>query len=130
MVEGVLLIVHGEAAPSNEEWSALVSSLGPTLNGRTRLPVLVVPSGVPSALQRAELQEATRLVTARTAILSNSRIARGISVALKWMGMQDIKTFDPADLAGALSYLEVSSGCRGAIRCALGRMRLEVGVGL
>jgi hypothetical protein len=128
LIEGVVLVVHSKQPPTDEEWDATLVHIPKTHGGRPWLPVLVRAESGPNAMQRARLNIAIKHVRARTAVLHESTMARGVLMALQWIGLQEIQGFHPGDVDGALDYLGIDRAHRPAIRARLASMERELGL--
>src|SRR5215470_10452637 len=106
--EGSLVIVvalHGHAFPSDADWTEYVSVVrdvlaeqGPT--GRAR-GIAITDGGGPTARQRALFVEASEGAKIIGAVVTASRLARGIGRALSWVH-PEIKAFAPREGIRAL----------------------------
>jgi hypothetical protein len=122
MCEGILVVVHSMQAPTDPEWNDAVAYIDQHLAGLTRLNVLVRAESGPNAIQRARLNAVLERVPVRTAVLSSSPIVRGITIAMRWMGLQQIQSFGPRAVHEGLDYLELSRARHGVVIAELGRM--------
>jgi hypothetical protein len=64
--------------------------------------------GAPGSKQRKALFEAMAGRAMRVAVVSPSRVALAIGIAVSWF-QPDLKTFSPAHLADALAHLKLDS---------------------
>ncbi|MEM7157467.1 MAG: STAS/SEC14 domain-containing protein [Myxococcota bacterium] len=116
-----VLLVHGADPPNDDEWARYADVLRDAANSSGR-GLLALTDGVgPNALQRKQVSD----VKMRGAIVTLSRVARGIVTALGWVGVE-IKAFPPEDLEDALDYLEIDAQLRLPMRRRLAEMRLEL----
>lgn len=101
---GLLVAVYGERSPSDAEWSRYMA----TMRKITVDDSLLIFSwgGGPTMKQRRELEEAVTHHQGRVAVVTESRIARGIVKAISWTGKQ-IKAFDFSRRDAAFEYLEL-----------------------
>jgi len=122
--ESLFLLVHATIAPLDEEWYPYAETLIKAAEAGESDRLLVLTDGAgPNAVQREVLQVANSQY--RVAVVTGSRIGRGIATALRWFGT-DIRAFPPSNVEGALSFLAVEPESRTPILRKLGRMRLEL----
>ena len=123
----LVLLAHARVNPSAAEWSAYCRDLR---RWRAELDGILVRSdgGGPNALQRGEMTDAIEAerTTVRTAVVTVSRVARGIVTALSWINAQ-IKAFSPLQQDAALSYLGVTDDERAEVLAELERLRALLG---
>ncbi|MCH9686671.1 MAG: hypothetical protein K0V04_34885 [Deltaproteobacteria bacterium] len=117
----LILLVHGRIAPTKEEWAQYVTFLQEAaeqdVNG-----LLVLTDGVgPDSTQRRMVSS----IELRTAVVTHSRIARGIVTALSWMGA-NIQAFALTQIDDSLGFLNVPADDHLAIARRLAAMRLAV----
>lgn len=102
-----LILVHSKDSPDDAEWREYVQSAG---QWKKELKGLLVISegGGPNTMQRAELDTALDVEhnPTKTAVVTVSRIARGIVTAISWFS-PGIKAFSTNQLPAALDHLEV-----------------------
>lgn len=129
----LILSLHGEEAPSAEEWAThltLLEDLARSNGGSlARMRSLVFSDGgMPDSAQR---QSSTRIIDAADgtrmpiAIVSTSGLVRGVVTAGHWFGLS-MRAFAPAELREALAYLQIPEDRhpevrRHAAELALGR---------
>jgi hypothetical protein len=118
---GVVLCVHGELSPSDEEWDTFVDLCEKHLNGRC----LVWADGGPRPAQRSKLNERTKKGPLRTAVCSDSQVVRGLVTAFSWFNNK-IKAFSKNDLEGALRHLDVPVTTADAVLTRLKKMRASL----
>lgn len=101
-----IVLVNGPTTPADDEWRAYVRDVErwlPDLVGT----LIVSDGGGPNSAQRRELKEAfTRhgRASVRTAVLSDSLMARGIVNALNLFN-PGIRVFRPDAVGDALAYI-------------------------
>ena len=104
----ILFVRHRELAPTDRDWQAMLDDLGERLRpgGLYRILVRTDNAG-PNSLQRNAINQlaTSKRATLRVAVMSTSRLVRGIVTAFSWMGTLQIRSFGDADLAGAIAYL-------------------------
>ncbi len=109
-VRGSLLLYSGgAAAPSNAEWATWVE----VLRGRAHAPagarlIVVAGDGAPGPAQRKQLIDAVKTGKLKTAVVSDSVIARGVVTAFKWYGL-DLDAFKPGAIEAAYRFVGASS---------------------
>jgi hypothetical protein len=104
-----MILVCGRQAPSQSEWRAYVGSvedMGSRSRGTgTSIKFIVfADEAAPDAKQRAFLVEALRGITSRTAVISDSMVARCTITAFGWLNLS-MKGFAPTQLSAAATYL-------------------------
>jgi hypothetical protein len=109
----LVILVCGRQAPSQSEWRAYAGSvkdMGPHLRGTGRSIKFIVfaDEAGPDATQRAFLVEALQGLTTRTAVISDSLVARCTITAFGWLSLS-IKGFAPTQLSAAATYLALSN---------------------
>lgn len=124
------MVVHRPVPIDEKEWKAFVDLAETVARERGRVEVLVraEDKGGPHAGQRAELNERFSSLKMRVAVLTSSRITRGIAMALSWFKVVDIKAVAPTDVEGALDFLQTDASERGEIVATLRQLeqRLEL----
>ncbi len=107
---GVLVQIH-DSSPSDAEWTQLLTYM---LKNRERIRYVLAISrgnGSPSSKQRERLAETLRSFPPQLpfALLTDSRIARGVLTALNWMTGRAKYTavFGPDELGRALIFFGV-----------------------
>lgn len=124
-VDFTMVAVHGEHAPSDEEWDAYMAETLDRLEDDL-MGVLVVTDGSgPNALQRSKVTAEKRLAATPVAIVTRSVVARGMATALRWFG-KEIRAFSPSELQDAFSYLSVSPHVRPGLLHIIAKMRADL----
>lgn len=121
-LDRVVVLVHGVAPPSDEDWAAYLEeawSLDAVVPGLRTL--VLTEGGSPNALQRRSLTTRVRRYGASSsAVVSPARTVRLIVTAFSWF-FPEIKFFSPDKLAGAFAYLDLNGEQQDiAIDAALG----------
>jgi hypothetical protein len=107
------LVLHTDKAPSDAEWNQVLDFYRTYAQEHagdfSALRVLVIiDGGGPNAKQRADLMSAKNKASVKTAILSDSKIIRGIATAFNWInGDRSMRLFAPTDLSTALHFLDL-----------------------
>jgi hypothetical protein len=119
-----IVIVHDTGRPSDEVWNRWLDTYRQEL---TTLDGVLVYSlgGAPDADQRRQLQDVVEIAprTPPTAIVSDSRLMRGLVTALNWFLPAHARgvIFAPAQFEKALDYLDVPVSSRAALRAVVAR---------
>jgi hypothetical protein len=126
VLQDVVIIVHGADPPSNEEWEAWLNYYVQEA-AEDRLPIYVVTEGGgPDVNQRDSLNRRFSKIKPRAAVVTSSRVARGIITALQWVGQIDLKGFAPEKRHEALVFLGVRPDMLKAIDAAVRDMQREI----
>lgn len=116
-----VLLVHGSDPPGDAEWQEYVEALR-DLERRKGVGVVVLTDGVgPNALQRKMITE----FSMRSAVVTSSRVARGMVTALGWIGVA-IKAFAPEQFVDALAALDVPEASYTSMMQKAAAMRLRL----
>ena len=85
----LVLLVVADQAPERGEWKSYVDFLRARVvaHGKVRL-IVVAGSGAPDAVQRKQLTDAVSTGELRTAVVSDSLVARGVVTAFRWSGLE------------------------------------------
>jgi hypothetical protein len=124
MVDGIRIIVIGPRAPSDEEWDQHLVDAEACLTA-TRGVLVFSPVAGPTSRQRAALGKHPALLARPTAIVSASRLTRGIVTAVSWLGGRP-RAFSPDAVELAFDFLEVAASARLRILRANDRMRSQL----
>ncbi len=124
VIDHVLLVVHGDEQPDDDEWKRFLSVYDARLDELDGV-VVVTPGPAPDLDRRAQLNELHARRVVPYALLSDSKAARGKFVALSWMGTP-VKAFDPPRVTDALSYLALAPGRHAALVRELDQLKLRV----
>lgn len=116
-----LLCVHRPVPIEPEEWGRFLDAAESIARsaGQVRVLVRSEDKGGPDAAQRADLNERFANLKMRVAVLTASRVTRGIAMALQWLKVVDIKAFPPADVDKALAFLETPADQRAEVLATL-----------
>jgi hypothetical protein len=111
-VDRTMVWLCNSEPPRDSEWHAYVDAVrravGDCSAKRDFLRFLVVTDGGgPNATQRAMTTTDDLIKNTRTAVITCSRIARGIVTAFSWFDVR-MKAFAPADVGKAFDFLELS----------------------
>lgn len=100
----VLLGVHHQTTPTDEEWARWIALAVDSGAGGVRTIVESGGSGGPNAKQRRALAEALRGMDIRSAVLTDSMVVRGIATAIAWLNVP-LRAFAPGQHQEAADYL-------------------------
>jgi hypothetical protein len=125
-VDRWVVVVHGDAPPSDEDWDGYVDFLREAIVGRRGL--VITDGAGPNGRQREQLVALPQVTAAPFAVVTPSAVARGIVTALGWLG-QSIKAFSPARIDDALQHLEVPPELRPWMLKQIASLRTELGSG-
>ena len=122
----VIVLVHTKDSPTDEEWKAYCDD---ARKWRTQVRGILVLSegGGPNSVQRGELEAALDHpeYNAKTAVVTLSRVARGIVTALSWFTPK-IKAFSTLQIPAALEYLEVPPRSHDSIGVTIKALRNDL----
>ncbi len=102
-----VVVVHNGMPYAPEEWQALIALAARTDLEDLRIVVADEEGGSITTAQRRELVDAMGGRMPIAAVLTNSRIARGITTAIGWF-KPGIKAFAPEQMDKAWRYLELT----------------------
>jgi hypothetical protein len=126
IVQDVVIIVHGTEPPTTEEWEAWLDFYMETAAAR-RLPIyMVTEGGGPDVNQRDSMNRRFSTLKPRAAVVTNSRLVRGIITALQWVGQLELKGFVPEKRHDALVYLGVGADMMKAMDRTVLDMQREI----
>jgi len=122
----VLLGVHHESPPTDEEWARWIAlALDPSADGVRTIVESSGNSG-PNAKQRRALADALGGADIRSAILTDSLVVRGIVTAIAWLNVS-LRAFAPDQQREAAEYLGLDASERAWAFAELHRLRAESG---
>jgi hypothetical protein len=106
--DDIILAVHNEEPPTNEEWTPYVDFANTREGQRVVLSVVYSDGGGPNAKQRQLMLKARQAERVPSVIISSSIVARGIITALTWLGKSNVTACAPDDLTrlNALTALD------------------------
>jgi hypothetical protein len=121
----VMVYVGGARPPSDEEWDAYLHALRKHVAAHPDCPSIVWPGPAPiSAVQRRQLAQ-TLPRNARTAVLTESMVDRGIVTALSWF-VDGIKAFSLSREDEAMAHMQLRKDEAGAVLEAGRRLRRQM----
>lgn len=123
-----LLLIHTKENPTDEEWKAYLND---AKHWRDKIEGFLVISegGGPNTLQRGEMNDVLEAEKrgGKTAVVTLSRLARGIVTALSWFN-PGIKAFSTLNIPAALDYLGVPAGEHDLMLAEIKRLKTELGI--
>ena len=125
----IVISVHPDIPPSDEEWDSYLDEVVQHVNNVKGILVYSESVG-PSAPQRARSNAAFKRANAKvqTAIMTGSRMVRGIVTALNWALGGKVKAFSTTDYAGAIDYLDLTNEEQLKARVVLKQLARSAGV--
>jgi hypothetical protein len=120
-VGGLLIVAHGRANPSDEEWN---EHMAVTETARYKFRAVLVTSlgGGPNAGQRKTLLDLAGGQTYLTCICTDSIVARGVITAFNWLSPAPMHALPYDQIERALEVLEVPVGERAEVKQAVARL--------
>jgi hypothetical protein len=110
-VSDYCVYASGRRPPSDIDWATYLDWLAPECQLGLTVRVLVWErSDGPTAAQRSRLNEVTSGCAARVAVLTPSRVIRGIVTALNWFNVDSYRGFSPLELDAAVAYIGATAG--------------------
>jgi hypothetical protein len=107
-VRNVVVCVHPEASPTDEEWSSFLDELRRDIPPKELRVVAFTDGGRPNTVHRADLAEYCGKAQPLIAVVSANRIVQGAVTAISWFNKR-IKLFSPAAAQQALAYVGLSA---------------------
>ncbi len=124
----LLILVHTKDAPDEGEWAEYTAS---ARQWKKEIQAFLVYSagGGPNTMQRAQLDEAISIEShpGKTAVVTVSRIARGIVTAIGWFS-PGIKAFGTNQLPQAVEYLGTPPSEVELVLNEVGRLKKSLGI--
>jgi hypothetical protein len=109
--DDLMLFMAGNAAPSESEWNEYVLVL--TAAAEKLRPfnkpfrfICFVDDSPPNAKQRAAVVDALGGLQSKTAVITNSVLARNLITVFSWLGL-NVKGYSPASLEAVAVYLNL-----------------------
>lgn len=125
-IEGDLMVaVYGEVDPTHEEHAKCLQILRSIDLGKLRVLILSKGGG-PTPAQRKDMNDIVRGYDIPVAVMSTSRVARGVTTALSWFN-KNMRSFSPDQMEEALRHLGVPPDELVPIRSLMIRLDSEVG---
>ncbi len=122
----LVILVHSKDAPSDAEWKVYTDDMRKWCQ-QIRGILVLSEGGGPNGVQRGELEAALGNDTfkAKTAVVTLSRIARGIVTAISWFS-PTIKAFSTLQIPSALEYLEIPTKSHDGVTLAIKGLRQQL----
>jgi hypothetical protein len=122
----VMIALHTEAAPSDEEWSGYLQAMASIPDWSAARSIAFTDGGAPNGRQRKQLNE---LLTSRlrggpglAAAVSSSTTVRSVITALSWFNPA-VKAFPPDRVADAYRHLRLTASEIAAVQRELKKLR-------
>lgn len=125
-VQGDLVVcAHNTETPSNAEWDEFLEIFRHA-RSISELRILVFTDGAaPNTMQRASLTKALDGKQPRIAVLSGSRVVRGVATAISWFN-PNIDVFPPENVTAALDHLRIVGSDRSTATDLAGELRRQL----
>jgi hypothetical protein len=121
----LIVLVHGESAPSDDEWEPYIALLNETYyTGRLRRVFVFGDGPGPNARQREKLHYKASHGPLRISVVTHSLLARGIVTALSWF--YEIRAYAPGEVEGAFDYLTLQPADRRKVREVVAQFRVRL----
>lgn len=124
------LVVHSEDPPASEDWDVFITERGEHPTDITAPTLIYSAGGGPNSMQRGQLESLMNEKNAkhlRVAVVTPSRLVRGIGTAVSWF-QPNLKVFAPADLEKAYEHLDMAGELRQQCQARLQEMAGQLGV--
>lgn len=103
IVDHVMLVVHANMPPDDEEW-ARMTLVRNAQRGKIRsLLVISAPNATLSAAQRADVAQFMSSTGTSGAIVTDSALIRGVARAVGFLGVK-VQAFSTSEMTAALQY--------------------------
>lgn len=129
----VMIAVHSEAAPSDEEWDGYLALMAQQPDLAAVRSLAFTDGGAPNSRQRKALND---LLTSRlrgapglAVAISSSALVRSVVTALSWFN-PNVKAFAPDRVTDAYKYLKLTQSEMDAIRRETRKLRQPFAVPL
>jgi hypothetical protein len=123
----LVVTVHTEAVPSDEDWDAYMAGVDAYLPLEDQRVLVVSAGGGPNGKQRKMMVDALNGARVPVAIITNSLLMRGAGIAVSWFN-PSLKVLGPGELDAAVEYLGLTTWER--VESARTLKQLEKGLGL
>jgi hypothetical protein len=106
IVGHVLLIVHADMPPTDEDWARMTVVRNAARERLRSILVVAPPRASINASQRSDVAQFMKSTGASIGVITDSALIRGVARAVGFLGVQ-VRAFEPSELANALNYLVV-----------------------
>ena len=104
----LVVAVYADDSPTSREWEGYLEVMRSLAPGYRM--IIFSSGGGPTTMQRKDLEKVTDgQESARVAVVTLSRLARGIVTAIRWFN-REIKAFEPASRDKAFEFLALDQG--------------------
>jgi hypothetical protein len=104
----LVVTVHTEAVPSEEDWAEYMSGVDDIQPLDSQRIFVVSAGGGPTGVQRKMMTDALAGTKVPVAILTNSWLMRGAAIAVRWFN-PSLAVFAPDAMDAAFNYLELTT---------------------
>jgi hypothetical protein len=127
-VAEVLVLVHGDQNPSEEEWAAYLALVHKLIQAHSPLRALLVTTfgGAPNPMQRKAVVDASRDADVPACICTDSVVARGVVTAFRWLVKAPMHAVPLDDVQTALRLLNIPLDMQPEIRAAVQRLQTQL----
>jgi hypothetical protein len=125
VLDNVMIVVHADMPPDDEDWRRLVVVRGNRAHLRGTL-VLAPPRASINAAQRADVAAYMRASNASIAVVTDSALVRGLAGAVRLLGVK-VRAFTSREIAAALAYLAVAPSRHAEFLHHIDVMRSQLG---
>jgi hypothetical protein len=127
--EDVVVVVHGASRPADGEWGVMIDLW---VQHRPRALVVFTPRSCPgpTAKQRSEVATAWKTIGDHVpmAMITESRVIRGMLTAMQWLTRQPATPYAPNKLEAACHALGIDEAACAALRAEALDMARHLGV--
>jgi hypothetical protein len=102
----VVVVVENNIAPTDAEWDAYCRHIAATLKVENASGIAITDGGGPNTVQRGKVNDLLAGRQARSAVVSDSRMIRGVVTALSWFNRLT-RAFSPAAIDRGLEFAGV-----------------------
>lgn len=103
-----MLCVHANEPPSSEDWDAFVQARDGHVPPVRGLLVIAPPRATIDVRQRGNVKTFLKYTGARLAVVTESRVVRGLVTAVAWFNVR-VAAYAPDGVEEALSFLGLGS---------------------
>lgn len=129
LVGTVLVALHTESAPSDEEWSSYIELMKSIKDISRVRSMAFTDGGAPNSKQRKDVNDVLNGRPGLAVVVSASTVVRGVVTALNWFNPL-VRAFPPERLADAYDYLKVNRDEMQKVNRVLGDLQMSLGVKL